>query len=66
MVMALRGTFSSPKKSLAASVTVTWSSVTSRVRVVGPEPGSLKPMWPVRPIPSSWRSMPPTAAMAAS
>jgi hypothetical protein len=26
--------------------------------------GSLKPMWPVSPIPSSCRSMPPAAAMA--
>ena len=51
MVMAWCGTFSSPKKSPAASRRVTGSSVTRRVRLWRVEPGSLKPMWPVRPMP---------------
>ena len=51
IVMARRGTFSWPKKSLAASIRVTRSSVISRVRLCLPEPGSLNPMWPVRPMP---------------
>ena len=51
IVIASRGTFSSPKKSPAASRRVTGSSVTSRVRLSAPEPGSLKPMCPVRPMP---------------
>ena len=49
IVIASRGTLSSPKKSAAASCRVTGSSVTSRVRLSAPEPGSLKPMWPVSP-----------------
>jgi len=52
--MALRGTFHSPKKSLAASSRVTLSSVISRVRLARDEPGSLKPMCPVRPMPRIW------------
>ena len=66
IVIASRGTFSSPKKSAAASCRVTRSSVISRVRLSAPEPGSLNPMWPVRPMPSSWRSMPPASRMASS
>ena len=53
IVIARRGTFSSPKKSLAASRRVTRSSVIRRVRLSRPEPGSLKPMCPVRPMPRS-------------
>ena len=66
IVTASRGTLSSPKKSAAASFRVTVSSVTSRVRVAGPEPGSLKPMWPVRPMPRSCKSSPPTSAIICS
>ena len=33
--------------------------VIRRVRLSRAEPGSLKPMWPVRPMPSIWISMPP-------
>jgi hypothetical protein len=44
IVTASRGTFSSPKKSAAASFRVTRSRVMSRVRLSSPEPGSLKPM----------------------
>ena len=39
MVTASRGTYSSPKKSAAASRRVTASSVTRRVRLSAPEPG---------------------------
>ncbi len=46
IVMAVRGTLSSAKKSLAASLIVISSSAMRRVRVVRVEPGSLKPMWP--------------------
>ena len=66
IVTALRGTCSSPKKSLAASVIVMWSSVIKRVRELRPEPGSLKPMCPVRPMPKSCRSRPPAAFILAS
>ena len=51
IVTASRGTYSSPKKSAAASRRVTASSVTRRVRLSAPDPGSLKPMWPVLPMP---------------
>ena len=64
IVIASRGTLSSPKKSAAASCRVTRSSVTSRVRLSAPEPGSLNPMCPVRPMPRSWRSIPPAARIA--
>ena len=64
--MASRGTNSSPKKSAAASLRVTASSVTRRVRLSAPEPGSLKPMWPVLPMPRIWKSMPPARAISCS
>ena len=51
--MACVGTFSSLKKSLAASRRVTGSSVQTRVRLLGALNGSLKPMCPLRPMPSS-------------
>ena len=66
IVIASRGTLSSPKKSAAASRRVTVSSVTSRVRESGGEPGSLKPICPLLPIPRSWKSMPPAWTMACS
>ncbi len=66
IVIARRGTYWSPKKSLAASSRVTRSSVISRVRLSGPLPGSLNPTCPVRPMPSSCRSIPPAAAIARS
>ncbi len=66
IVIAWRGTFSSPKKSAAASRRVTVSSVISRVRDSAPDPGSLKPMCPVLPMPSNCRSIPPAARIAAS
>ena len=66
IVIASRGTCSSPKKSAAASRRVITSSWMRRVRLSAPEPGSLKPMWPVFPIPRSWKSIPPAARMAAS
>ena len=51
IVIASRGTLSSPKKSADASLRVTMSNVTSRVRESGGEPGSLNPMWPLLPMP---------------
>ncbi len=66
IVIASRGTLSSPKKSADASFRVTVSSVTSRVRSSGDEPGSLKPMCPLFPIPSIWKSIPPASTMARS
>ena len=51
MVMALIGTFSSPKKSLAASILVIESKFTNRVIDSDEEPGSLNPICPVLPIP---------------
>src|SRR5439155_1608013 len=64
IVIASRGTLSSPKKSAAASFRVTVSSVTRRVRESGGEPGSLKPMWPLLPMPRIWKSMPPASPIA--
>jgi len=45
---------------------VTGSSVTRRVRLWRVEPGSLKPTWPVRPMPRICRSMPPARRMSCS
>ena len=66
IVMACCGTFSSPKKSPAASRRVTGSSVTSRVRLLRVEPGSLNPMCPVRPMPRIWMSIPPALRISSS
>ncbi len=66
MVIASSGTFSSPKKSDAAVRRVIVSSATSRVRDSTLEPGSLKPMWPVWPMPRSWKSIPPARRIASS
>ena len=66
IVMARRGTFSIPKKSLAASMQVRRSSVIKRVWLSVPEPGSLKPMCPVRPMPRICTSIPPTESILAS
>jgi hypothetical protein len=51
MVIAFLGTFSIPKKSEAASVIVTISRYINLVVDEIDDPGSLKPMWPVFPIP---------------
>ena len=59
IVMAKRGTLPSPRKSAAASWRVIRSSAISRVRESRVEPGSLNPMWPVRPMPRICRSIPP-------
>ncbi|MNI71439.1 hypothetical protein D3C73_1273120 [compost metagenome] len=53
IVMAFLGTFSFPPKARDASRRVKSSKVTIRVPEFGAEPGSLKPMWPVRPIPNN-------------
>ena len=45
---------------------VTVSSVARRVRSSGDEPGSLKPICPLFPIPSIWKSIPPASPMARS
>ena len=54
IVIACNGTLSALKKLLAASARVCGSRVTIRVSELRGLPGSLKPMWPVRPIPSNW------------
>ena len=59
MVMALVGTFSLPPKSRDASRRVKSSKVTKRVPELGADPGSLKPICPVLPIPSNCKSNPP-------
>lgn len=59
IVMAMVGTFSSPPKLREASSRVTSVSWTALVREFFGDPGSLKPMCPVRPMPRIWRSMPP-------
>ena len=59
MVIALLGTLSIPLKSKEASTLVMWSKVMIRVPELMWEPGSLKPTWPVRPIPNNWKSSPP-------
>ncbi|MNN81859.1 hypothetical protein D3C81_1987270 [compost metagenome] len=51
--MAFLGTFSLPPKARDASRRVKSSKVTIRVPEFGAEPGSLKPIWPVRPIPNN-------------
>lgn len=66
IVIASWGTLASPKKSLAASLRVISSRITWRVRVCRPEPGSLKPTWPERPMPSSMRSIPPAFSISCS
>ena len=66
IVMAWLGTFSSPKKPAAASRRVMLSRVTMRVREVLGDPGSLKPMCPVRPMPSTWISTPPASRILRS
>ncbi len=66
MVIASVGTLSSPKKSAAASRRVTVSNAIRRVRLSTPDPGSLKPMCPVLPMPRIWKSIPPASRMARS
>ena len=56
---------SSPK-SAALSRRVDSISLTRCVRASSSSPGSLKPMWPLLPMPSSCRSIPPAPAIAAS
>ena len=48
------------------SFTVWGVSDTRRVRLASELPGSLKAMWPSDPMPSTWRSIPPAFAIAAS
>ena len=66
IVNARIGTCSSPKKSLAESLRVTRSSTMRRVRLARGDPGSLNPMWPVRPTPRICKSIPPAARIFAS
>ena len=63
MVIAFVGTKDFPPKSRAASLRVKSSKVTKRVPELGAEPGSLKPMCPVRPIPNNCISNPPTSSI---
>ena len=63
-VRQCRGTSSGESKNRALSARVCSVRVLTRVRDASDEPGSLKPMWPVRPMPSTCRSTPPAAAMS--
>ena len=64
---ASRGTTSTfPPNSAAFSRRVTSCSLTRCVRAASSSPGSLNPMWPLAPMPRTWRSMPPAASIAAS
>ena len=58
------GTSSTEPKKRALSARVWVVSVLSRVRDASDDPGSLKPMCPSLPIPSSWRSTPPASRIA--
>jgi len=55
-----------PPKAPAFSARVESSSVTLWVRALSTSPGSLNPMWPFTPIPSSNRPNPPHAAIVSS
>ena len=65
-VMQCMGTSSGLSKKRALSTRVGSVSVFTRVSEASDEPGSLKPMWPVRPMPRICRSTPPAAVIAAS
>jgi hypothetical protein len=65
MVTARRGTKSAPPKSPAFCSTVARVSALTRVRDWSADSGSLNPMCPDRPMPSSWTSMPPARRMLA-
>ena len=65
IVSAWRGTGSAPNDAWFAA-RVSSASVLTRVRDPSDDVGSLKAMCPSRPTPSSARSSPPAAAMAAS
>ena len=56
----------SPPKKRALSSRVRALRVLMRVRDANEEVGSLNPMWPFAPMPSSCRSTPPAARIAAS
>ena len=51
-VIAFLGTLANPPKSTAASIFVLMSKVINRVFELIKDPGSLNPMWPLRPIPN--------------
>jgi len=65
-VMALIGTNSTLPKSSAASLREILSSRINLVPELACDPGSLKPMFPERPMPSICRSMPPNSAIFCS
>ena len=64
--MQCRGTWSSASKKRALSLRVCSVSVFTLVRDANELPGSLKPMWPSVPMPSSCTSTPPAARIFAS
>jgi hypothetical protein len=66
MVMTCRGTSAGLPKKRALSAMVCGVSVFSRVRELREELGSLKPMCPSEPRPSSCKSIPPERRMASS
>ena len=65
-VIARCGTLSGAAKNRALSARVVAASATTRVRLSNGVPGSLKPMCPLRPIPSTCTSTPPRRAISAS
>ena len=66
IVTALTGTWSiEPNMTLASSLELL-SKSTNRVGELKDEPGSLKPILPHRPIPKSWKSIPPASAIIRS
>lgn len=58
IVIAVFGTFSSPLNASAASDIVWGCNWTNLVFESIVEPGSLNPIWPERPIPNNWISIP--------
>jgi len=63
IVIAALGTLSIPLNDFEASRLVSLCKYTSLVQLFIGDGGSLKPMCPVLPIPSIWRSIPPLSAI---
>ena len=64
--MAVLGVFSKPPKSPLAATLVIWSSATNLVFEFCKDPDSLKPIWPLPPMPKICKSIPPNALIFAS
>ena len=63
IVMALTGTCSMVPKVFFASSREMLSNITRRVWLEGADPGSFRPIFPQRPIPSNCRSTPPNSCI---